>query len=172
MELDTHIAVIGLMIEEIEEQIERHVDRGYDEDAIGDGTRKQELEALLRYLESQKRLVLMPPDGVGDILDLPDAVIEQLSVKKPDDLEAQIITVMRAAGGQNVNLDQVIVGLFRTYRQVHERRVVQTKLYRMNERGFVYRDQNEQGVFSLTERYMPPKPPAKGRGDLDDDIPF
>jgi hypothetical protein len=136
----------------------------------------ESLKELQEYLTGHKRSLLLPPDGIGDILDLPDELIEQLSVKKPDELEQQIISVMRALGGEKLSLDQILVGLFRAYRRVHERRLTQQKLYRMNERGFTYQDDeiDERGMFSLQERYRLKKepPPKPKKDDLDDDIPF
>src|SRR5687768_14495754 len=84
--------------------------------------RQAELLRLREYLLQQRALTVLPPDGIGDIFDLPDELINQLTIKKPNALELQIIQVMRSFGRDKfITLDQILVGLYRAFESIHER---------------------------------------------------
>src|SRR5690349_20672713 len=90
------------------------------------------LKKTLGFLNDQKRLTAPIPKSLGDLSDLPDELIRELSVKRTDELEDQILTVMRACdGGKVVDLNQILVGLYRKFKVVQNRRFLQNKLYRM-----------------------------------------
>lgn len=76
--------------------------------------------------------------SLGDLSDIPAALLHELSVwKKTDELEEQILTVIRACDGGAANLDQVLVGLYRKFKTIHLRRFMQNKLYRMSKNNLI-----------------------------------
>lgn len=141
------------------------------------------LGSLVEFLGEQKRLATPIPKSLGDISDLPEALLRELSGTKTDELEDQILTVMRACGSV-VNLDQMLVGLYRKFDVVQTRRYLQNKLYRMWKKELVHSVPGQRASYSLEPQTAPAKP-KKGnstygdsppsrtpRDDLDDDIPF
>lgn len=88
----------------------------------------------------------LPPD-LGDVHSLPKALRDQLTATKTDELENQLVTVINALGG-TANLDQILVGLFRKFELVQERRFIQNKLYRMTKNDLVWSVPKKKGVYT------------------------
>src|SRR5262245_38442620 len=65
------------------------------------------LDALLRRASAPAP---MPSTRFDDLSDLPEQLLEQLSITEPDQLENQILSVIGACGG-TADLDQVLIGL-------------------------------------------------------------
>ncbi len=107
-----------------------------------------------------------------------------------DELETQIVIVMKACEGNDANLDQILVGLYRKFKVAQQRRFLQNKLYRMSKKGLVHQVPGQRAVYTLTP---PPAPQAesphedpfweqpvktngggfpRGGSNLDDEIPF
>ena len=136
-------------------------------------------EAYDHLLALEALTSALPPD-LGNIHDLPEELLAELSVAKTDELEDQIVTSINAYGG-TASLDQILVGLFRKFNVVQKRRFVQNKLYRME---MVWSVEGRKGVYTTSEPEegveapmdalddMPepvlPTPPR----DIDDEIPF
>jgi predicted nucleic acid-binding Zn-ribbon protein len=146
----------------------------------------ERLKKAVADLNEQKRLNTPIPRELGDLSDLPEELIRELSVKRTDELEDQILTVMRACdGGKEVNLDQVLVGLYRKYTVVQTRRFLQNKLYRMYKKGLAFPVSGRR-AYSLDHQPEPQGGYDEGYGempiaadrsasrnrDLDDEIPF
>ena len=147
----------------------------------------ERLDKLLSFLAEQKQLTAPIAKSLGDLSDLPEELLRELSFIKTDELEDQILTVMRACDGK-VNLDQVLVGLYRKFKVVQTRRYLQNKMYRMWKKELVYQIPEQRASYSLQPQPQPieseddysedeeqggfdgrPQAPLK---DLDDDIPF
>jgi len=123
------------------------------------------------------------PADLGNVHDLPPELLKELSVAKTDELEDQLVTVIRAYNDQ-ASLDQILVGLYRKFKVQQQRRFLQNKLYRMET---VWGVHGRKGVYTTKE---PPPSPAENiqrsmeaftgpRGkkdpperDLDTEIPF
>ncbi len=103
----------------------------------------QAREEIVRLLGLTKAV---PPD-LGDIHDLPQELLDELSVAKTDELEDQIVTVINACGG-TASLDQILVGLFRKFKVTQRRRFLQNKLYRME---MVWSVEGKKGVYTTVE---------------------
>jgi hypothetical protein len=134
------------------------------------------LQALAHFLAEQKRLATPIPRDLGDLSDLPDELLKELSVKKTDELDDQILTVMRACdAGLEVNLDQILVGLYRKFHVVQTRRFLQNKLYRMYKKDLVFPVRGRR-AYSLERQPEDERVSATDRAvtiaDLDDEIPF
>ncbi|NBB80962.1 MAG: hypothetical protein GVY36_16205 [Verrucomicrobia bacterium] len=103
-------------------------------------------EATDRLLELEDMTSALPPD-LGNLHDLPDELLSELSVSKTDELEDQLVTVINAYGGE-ASLDQILVGLFRKFQVVQKRRFIQNKLYRMD---VVWSVQGKKGHYTTIE---------------------
>jgi len=129
------------------------------------------LRDLIEYLEEQQRATTPVPRSLGDISDLPAELVKELSVKRLDELETQILAIMRSCDGE-ANLDQVLVGLYRSYKVVQTRRFVQNKLYRMSQKGIVFAIHGQRAAYSLEQQ---PETEAEFQvrmQEQDDEVPF
>jgi len=68
----------------------------------------------------------MPPT-LGNIHELPPALQRELSIRKSNELDDQIVTVINAFGGE-ATVDQILVGLYRKFGLIQKRRSVQARL--------------------------------------------
>lgn len=105
----------------------------------------------------------LPPD-LGNIHDLPEELLAELSVTKTDELDNQLVTVINAYGGE-ASLDQILVGLYRKFKVSQKRRFIQNKLYRME---MVWSVDGKKGVYTTS----PPEvaPDYKAIEELDSDL--
>jgi hypothetical protein len=147
----------------------------------------ERLKKAVADLNEQKRLAAPIPRDLGDLSDLPEELLRELSVKKTDELEDQILTIMRACEGSEVNLDQILVGLYRKFKVSQTRRFLQNKLYRMYKKDLVYPVPGRRayslepqlGIYSSEDdegfggKASPaPEPASRAPADRDDEIPF
>ncbi|NIZ12714.1 hypothetical protein [Phaeobacter sp. HF9A] len=121
------------------------------------------------------------PAELGNIHDLPPELQAELSVAKTDELEDQLVTVIKAYGDQ-ASLDQILVGLFRKFQVTQKRRFLQNKLYRMET---IWGVPGKKGVYTSTEpttlaeefgkvreTFANPKGVKPPPDDEDSEIPF
>ena len=91
---------------------------------------------------------------------------------------------MKAAGPE-IELDRLLIELFRRFGAVHERRFINNKCYRMAQKGLIFPVPGRKGVYTLNRPEVPEEnisddgdepiiEPAKPSdfADLDDEIPF
>ena len=102
------------------------------------------LEALLESAEKGS----LPARARAAESDLPPALLTDLSPRKRDTLEQQIVAVL-AAGGGSADLDQVLIGLYRGFGVIAKRRVIQNKLWRLVRTGRIAKAKDTRNVFSL-----------------------
>ena len=102
----------------------------------------QELTAL------RERTAPLNPDP-GDLGDLPAALLEQLSGRRTDPLEDQILDAVRAAGDAGLGLDRLLIELYRRHGEVHERKSLNNKAYRMAGKGLIKQVEGQRGVYRL-----------------------
>jgi hypothetical protein len=79
---------------------------------------------------------------------LPPALLKELSPRKRDQLEQQIVAVLAASNG-SADLDQILIGLYRGYGVIAKRRVIQNKLWRLVRTGRIRKAKNTRNVFAL-----------------------
>jgi hypothetical protein len=103
-----------------------------------------DLEAHLRN-EPHPRAQL---PAKSDYSGLPQALLDELSIRNVDALETQIVEVLRANGG-TADLDQILVGLYRLHGTVHKRRLVQNKLWQMVRAKRVRKAKDTRNLFAL-----------------------
>ncbi len=91
------------------------------------------------------RLFAPSSPDLGDLSELPDALFEELSIAKPDELTSRLIVAIKSYE-EKATLDQIIVALFRKFGEIYERRTVQNKLYRTSG---IYQVEGEKGTFTM-----------------------
>jgi hypothetical protein len=94
--------------------------------------------------------------------ELPPALLRELSSRKRDALEQQIVAVL-AAGGGSADLDQVLIGLYRSFGVIAKRRVIQNKLWRLVRTGRICKAKDTRNVFSLEAAAKPRERRTKRR---------
>jgi hypothetical protein len=112
------------------------------------------MQALREAAEELRRLralhgpVSGAPLDAADLADLPPALIAELSGPKTDALEDQILAIVQAAGGA-VELNRLLVELYRRHGQVHARKAINNKCYRMALKGLIHPVAGQRGAYTL-----------------------
>lgn len=149
-------------------------------DALVHRERAEALEAMLAELEQLQRATQPIPASYGDLSDLPPELIKELSGIKADDREQQLYTIINSGDGE-VELDAILIELFRRFKVVETRKFLQNKLWRMAQKGMIYTVPGKKGVYTadesraaLLKRLTVPASavPISFDNDLDDDVPF
>ncbi|WP_326913647.1 hypothetical protein [Sphingopyxis chilensis] len=157
-------------------------DKGEEKQVSIYTTRLEGLYGVIEELEHLRRITKPIPASYGDLSDLPAELVKELAGIKVDDLEQQIFTVIKS-GGDEVDLDSVLIELFRRFQVVQTRKFLQNKLWRMAQKEIIYSVPGRKGIYTATK---PPEgdefskligTPTKAPGppfddDLDDDVPF
>ena len=153
---------------------------GEERTAAAHQARADAIQALVDEVTELRRWKMPIPASYGDISDLPDELIAQLSGIKTDELEDQIYAVVKAAG-EEIELDRLLIELFRRHGDVHERRFLNNKAYRMVQKGLIHQVTGRKGVYTVTAPaadtgtfggYVSAPPKESFSADLDDEIPF
>ncbi len=87
------------------------------------------------------------PAQKTDVSDLPPELLKQLSVGLSDPLGAQLIEIFGDSGGC-ANLDQLLIGLYRRFQVIQNRRFLQNKIWRMVRKGQL-RKADTRGMFCI-----------------------
>lgn len=93
----------------------------------------------------------LPPDlgkRVGNLDDLPEKLRAQLQVGKVGETERQILDVLRSYDGV-ANVDEIMVGLYRAWNQIHDRQPLANRLYRMSQAGHIVSVPKKKGVYRI-----------------------
>lgn len=97
------------------------------------------------------------PMNLTNVSDLPPELIRELNLPT-DELESQIMALLRVMD-EPVDLDQILIGLYRRFGVIQKRRFLQNKLWRMVSKNQIYKGKNRKGVYALE----PVKPHAGKR---------
>jgi len=100
---------------------------------------------------------LRAPMNLTDVSDLPPELIRELNLPT-DKLESQIMALLQLMG-EPVDLDQILIGLYRRFGVIQKRRFLQNKLWRMVSKKQIYKGKDRKGVYALE----PVKPQASER---------
>lgn len=125
------------------------------------------LEAIVEEVERSRERLRSVGNALGDLSDLPEEVLAELSVTKLDELEQQLRDII--ASGDEVGLDVAIVELYRRHKLIHPRRFVMNKLYRMAQKGLIQGVDGKKGVYRVPSV---PRFASAWDVDLDDEVPF
>lgn len=133
------------------------------------------LDAAISEIEELRRVTQPIPASYGDLSDLPAELLKELTGIKVDELEQQVFNIVKA-GGEEVELDAILIELFRRHKVMQTRKFLQNKLWRMGQKGAVRSVEGKKGVYCIPEAKSASgwATPSKGgfADDLDDDIPF
>lgn len=129
-----------------------------------------DLSSVISELEVARQRLRALPSSYGDLSDLPEEVLAELSLTKIDELEQQLRDIVAAGNGAEVGLDAVIIELYRRHKVVQPRRFIMNKLYRMAQKGLIEGVEGRKGVYVVPVQRRP-MPPVFDT-DLDDDVPF
>jgi len=97
------------------------------------------VDAMTERIIHLEGLTSAMPPKLGNIHDLPPALQRELSIRKSNELDDQIVTVINAYGGE-ATVDQILVGLYRKFGLIQKRRSVQARLEKI------------AGITEVTER--------------------
>jgi len=122
------------------------------------------LESAAEEFVRLKGLTTALPPDIGNIHDLPQEILDELSIATSDELEDQLVTVINAHSG-TATLDQILVGLYRKFKVAQKRRFLQNKLYRMS---MVWSVPGKKGVYTVEE----PETDTDDTNEEEDDLPF
>lgn len=90
---------------------------------------------------SDDAITLRPEDLDG----LPDELLAELN---RDNLEIQIQAIIKGAGG-SMSLDRLMIALYRETGEIHKRRQLTQKLYRMVNKGALHSVPHRKSVYSI-----------------------
>lgn len=134
------------------------------------------LEALLEVVKQPQAATLTDASGGGrsstgasppeprltltreELADLPEEVLSELSTSGTDPVGYAILDLLERRG--MMSLDQIIVALYREFGEVHKRQNVNSRMYRMAQKGLIKPVEGKRGVYALNEA-----------GAADDDMP-
>lgn len=84
-----------------------------------------------------------------DLSDIPQELLNELSISRSKFYSVQICDILESAG-KPLNIDQILIGLYRRYGRIEKRTTLITKLYRMAKAEEIYSVPNRKGVYSLS----------------------
>lgn len=146
--------------------------KGDNASAVRHSRTSTALEETIAELERLERITQPVPASYGDLSDLPPELIKELSGLRSDDREQQLFTIIQSGEGE-VELDAILIELFRRFKIVETRKFLQNKLWRMAQKGMIWTVPGKKGVYTATKPKSPSRPqPAAFDTDLDDDVPF
>ena len=110
--------------------------------------RLKALEAAAEELKQLRAWAEPIPAKHGDLSDLPKELVVQLSGAKTDKVETQIYMIVKAAEDE-IELDRILIELYRRHGVVHERKALNNKAYRMVQKGLIFQARGRKGVYRI-----------------------
>ncbi|QBR71697.1 hypothetical protein CU048_10865 [Beijerinckiaceae bacterium] len=114
-------------------------------------------EDLLKYLENQEnrpekgtpqqKLVEPPSVEEDDLSDLPDELLAQLSDRAKKGQTDQLVLIINDRGG-TATLDEILIDLFRKYKEIGARNIISNRLYRLNKQGLIRSIEGKKGIYT------------------------
>lgn len=83
-----------------------------------------------------------------EIKDLPEELLKELSISKG--LERTILDILNDAGGA-MSLDQILIALYKKTNQIHTRNKMNSFLYRMLKKGWLYSVPGKKGIYGINK---------------------
>ena len=100
------------------------------------------LEALLKNPQ------VLP---MGLLSSLPAALRDQIPVSEGDRFEANVLGLVNAATDKSMMLDNIMIGLYVTTKELHPRSKLNGRLYRMVQKGLIYSVPKKKGVYTTVK---------------------
>ncbi|MES9838578.1 MAG: hypothetical protein ABW144_19165 [Candidatus Thiodiazotropha sp.] len=85
-----------------------------------------------------------------DLEGLPPELLKELNISESDELELQIMRALRSAGGA-LTVDKILIQLYRDTGNIHERKALAAKLYRMTQKNLLQSVPDRRGLYELVE---------------------
>jgi len=85
---------------------------------------------------------------IGNTLDLPEELRSQLQISKMDELETKILDVLKSLEGIG-NIDEIMVGLYRSHGIIQNRGFISNKLYRMSKNQSIESIKGKKGAYRI-----------------------
>jgi len=137
---------------------------------------KKVLTDLLDEVAHLRKITKPIPKALGDVSDLPEELLSELSALKTDDLENQMFTIINACENKEANIDTILVELYRRFKVVQKRTYITNKLWRMTQKDGLIWPAEGKGYYTTVEPPLIDKMEraleADTKYDLDDEIPF
>ncbi|MEB6661349.1 hypothetical protein MXL91_07850 [Achromobacter ruhlandii] len=84
-----------------------------------------------------------------EIRDLPEELLEQLSISESDRKDFLIVDIINDLGGVT-SVDKILVALYRKTGEVEKRTRLVSRLYRMQQKGLIFPSSSRKGVYATT----------------------
>lgn len=108
-------------------------------------------EELMKRPPAQDRSKRPLQLRIEDLEDLPDELVQELSITDGDRLDFTIYTIIEELGGI-ASLDQLLIALYRKTGEVHKRSNINSRLYRLTTRGGdLFNVPGKKGVYATHE---------------------
>lgn len=89
---------------------------------------------------------------LGDLSDLPPELLKELNISDSDQLERQILELADELDGE-ISVDEILIGLYRRFKVVQQRKILVGKLSRMLKKGSLISVAGRKGVYRVGDRY-------------------
>jgi len=116
-----------------------------------------ELAQALEQAEKAPPVVATAPSkpkqlslGFDEIQDLPDELLQELSISDADRTDYAILQIIEECGGI-ASLDRILVGLYKATGEVMKRTTLTSRAYRMVQKGNLFSVPTKKGVYSTHE---------------------
>lgn len=132
------------------------------------------LEAVVKELETARKRLRPLSTEFGDLSDLPEEVLQNLNLSKLDEMDQQLRDIVASGNGSEVGINQIIIELWRRHKVTKSRTFIMNKLYRMAQKGTIYSVEGKKGAYMVPTVAPAAVPPALNpfEDDLDPEIPF
>ncbi len=81
---------------------------------------------------------------------LPPELLEELSISEADKADFEVISVVNEAGGV-LSLDKILIALYRKTGEINKRTQINSRIYRMTQKGTMFPVPGKKGVYSTRE---------------------
>ena len=162
MFLDEEINFVKSQINHHTRSIEFHRSRGDgDKERRHTGILRRFNDILPKMVQANSALSLgqavIPVDEkkvgnrLGNIMDLPEEIRSQLVSVQFDEIENQILKVVKESFGGVATIDEIFVGMYRETREVMQRDALANKIYRMTRKEMLFSVEGRKGVYSMSK---------------------
>lgn len=106
------------------------------------------ISEIINEYQYLKKITTPLPADYGDISSLPSELIEQLSAARAEPYERELFAIVRTAG-QDIDLDRILIEIYRTTKRIDPRKLVMSRLYKMAQKGIIEAVAGKKGVYRL-----------------------
>lgn len=118
------------------------------EDINKNATYVKNLEKLEENYPSPKRNKNNINLSFGEIQDLPEELLQELSISDTELTEFAIYSIIEENGGV-ASLDRILTDLYKKTGEIHKRPSMTAKLYRMTQKEMVFGVPNKKGIYTI-----------------------